>query len=69
MPFNLRLPWACFIYFTLQVVNFVVRKEIHHVARFVALEAVYIVAEFALYGILLGVLYAKHGNNSNDKTA
>ena len=43
-------------YFTVQVVNFVVRKEISNVPVFVLLEAIYMVVQFATYGFLIGLL-------------
>jgi len=47
-------------YFTLQVVNFVVRKEIHDVAFFIIMELVYMIVQFGVYGLLIGVLYGKN---------
>lgn len=43
-------------YFTIQVVNFVVRKEISDIPTFILLEAAYMVIQFAIYGYLLGLL-------------
>ena len=43
-------------YFTLQVVNFCVRKEINNLPWFVAMEAMYMLIEFPLYGVLLGLV-------------
>lgn len=46
-------------YFTLQVVNFVVRKEINDIPFFILMEIIYMVIQFAVYGVLMGVLYEK----------
>ena len=46
-------------YFTLQVVNFVVRKEINDIPLFVSMEAIYMVIQFSVYGLLMGILYNK----------
>jgi len=46
-------------YFTLQVVNFVVRKEINDVPFFILMEATYMVIQFSVYGVLMGILYNK----------
>ncbi|PUB09446.1 hypothetical protein DFP92_1318 [Yoonia sediminilitoris] len=42
-------------YFSVQVINFVVRKEISDVTIFVLLEAVYMAFQFGIYGLLMGV--------------
>jgi len=46
-------------YFTLQVVNFVVRKEINDTPFFILMEIIYMLIQFAVYGILMGILYNK----------
>ena len=46
-------------YFTLQVVNFAVRKEINDIPLFVLMEAIYMVIQFTVYGLLMGILYNK----------
>lgn len=46
-------------YFTLQVVNFVVRKEINDIPFFVLMEAIYMLIQFGVYGVLMGILYNK----------
>jgi len=44
-------------YFSVQVVNFVVRKEISDVPFFVLMEALYMAVQFGFYGVLMGRLY------------
>ena len=51
-------------YFSIQVVNFVVRKEINDIPFFVLLETVYMLIQFFVYGILLGYLYSKFNKQS-----
>ena len=46
-------------YFTLQVVNFVVRKEINNIPFFILMEILYMLIQFSVYGILMGILYGK----------
>jgi hypothetical protein len=46
-------------YFTLQVVNFVVRKEIINIPMFTIMEILYMFIQFVVYGVLLGILYGK----------
>jgi len=46
-------------YFTLQVVNFVVRKEISDIPFFIMMEVIYMLIQFSLYGVLMGILYGK----------
>lgn len=46
-------------YFTLQVVNFVVRKEINDIPFFILMETTYMVIQFGVYGVLMGILYSK----------
>ena len=46
-------------YFTLQVVNFVVRKEINDIPFFILMEIIYMLIQFGVYGVLVGILYGK----------
>lgn len=46
-------------YFTIQVVNFVVRKEINAIPIFVLMELIYMVIQFGVYGALMGTLYGR----------
>jgi len=46
-------------YFTIQVVNFVVRKEINNIPFFTLMEIIYMLIQFCVYGILMGILYGK----------
>lgn len=46
-------------YFTIQVVNFVVRKEISDIPLFVFMEFIYMLIQFTIYGVLMGTLYSK----------
>ncbi len=41
-------------YFTIQVVNFVVRKEINNIPYFIMMEIIYMIIQFSIYGVLLG---------------
>ena len=41
-------------YFTIQVVNFVVRKEINDIPFFTLMEIIYMLIQFSVYGILMG---------------
>ena len=41
-------------YFTIQVVNFVVRKEISNIPYFILMEIIYMIIQFSIYGILIG---------------
>ncbi len=50
-------------YFTTQVVNFVVRKEVSDISTFVFLEAVYIAIEFVIYGLMMGA-FVKSGRSA-----
>jgi hypothetical protein len=46
-------------YFSIQVVNFVVRKEVNNLPFFIALEITYMAIQFLVYGMLMGFLYSK----------
>jgi len=46
-------------YFTIQVVNFVVRKEINDIPFFIFMEIIYMLIQFGVYGVLIGILYGK----------
>lgn len=48
-------------YFSVQVVNFVVRKEISDIPFFVLMEALYMSIQFGVYGALMGLLYREPG--------
>jgi len=41
-------------YFTIQVVNFVVRKEISNILYFMLMEIIYMIIQFSIYGVLIG---------------
>lgn len=43
-------------YFTVQVVNFVVRKEINDIPFFVLMEIGYMLIQFSIYGVIMGLL-------------
>ena len=45
-------------YFSVQVVNFVVRKEISDIPFFVLMEVLYMSIQFSVYGVLMGLLYS-----------
>ena len=46
-------------YFSIQVINFVVRKEINDMPFFILMEFIYMLIQFSIYGVLMGVLYRK----------
>ena len=65
-PIVRGLKFAGFVfvfYYSVQVVNFVVRKEIADVPQFVLLEAVYMIVQFGVYGALIGVLHGTLDGN------
>ncbi|MGB5759559.1 MAG: hypothetical protein WBM50_21780 [Acidimicrobiales bacterium] len=66
-PIVRGLKFAGFVfvfYYSVQVVNFVVRKEITDLPQFLLLEAAYMLVQFGMYGALIGVL---HGTGDGEK--
>ncbi len=51
-------------YFTTQVVTFVTRTEINDIPFFILMETIYMLIQFGMYGILMGILYRKINNKS-----
>lgn len=49
-------------YFTIQVVNFVVRKEINDIPYFILMEIIYMTIQFSIYGILMGKIIPSNTN-------
>lgn len=52
---GLKFSWIIFVfYFSIQVVNFVVRKEIINIPYFITMETIYMIIQFSIYGLLMG---------------
>ena len=51
-------------YFSIQVINFVVRKEISNIPFFILMEIIYMIIQFSVYGVMMGILYRKLGVKS-----
>ncbi len=49
-------------YFTIQVVNFVVRKEINDIPYFTIMELIYMIIQFSIYGVLMGKIIKPNTN-------